>query len=165
MTVEQGVRAAPVWQVGVSVQAPAPGSPPVTERSAPGCLLYNTSHSFCPPPKRNTPLLCCRGTETSVTSSSTHISSPSSDPNHPYPSTAAPLCLWLTVSTPAKTCHPSHCGSLYNETQLKSEIKERKFPFDWSVQIEMWSPFLVLTGCFDDICSLISYSRNVFYLY
>lgn len=102
MTLEQGVRAAPVWQVGVPVQALALEAHPLQSG------LHQVA--FCTTPLIHSALhrkLCCRGTETSVTSSSTHISSPSSDPNHPYPSTAAPLCLWLTVSAPAKTCHPS----------------------------------------------------------
>lgn len=66
--------------------------------AAPDCLLYNTALSFCLPQKRKNLLLCCRGKETNVTSSNTHISSPSSDPNRPYPSTPALLSVCLSFT-------------------------------------------------------------------
>ncbi len=45
-------------------------------------------------------LLCCCGTETNVTSSNTHISSPSTDPNGAFPCSGPTpsLCLSISVS-------------------------------------------------------------------
>lgn len=58
--------------------------------------LDNTTLSFCTQQKRKNPILCFCGKEINVTSSNTHISSPSSDPNCAYPSTAALLSVRLS---------------------------------------------------------------------